>query len=281
MIAPLVGSGNNEAKFMSETPDGLGSSALAMKIDRSLAADSLNFTPAGGNQEKGVTRAIDLIKANVSNGIFRPNSYLAVVVMSNEDDTFWAQSYPEVEAERTAYVSDKVHQLLCLRGNYNPPAGKTCTGVNLNAAQLRFMSIVAYSDSNSCSTVSYSKQNRTYKDVSSRLYSSAYTNGTIVYDNETRSDLEYDPFLKLNNYDSYNICNISSFTTIFDGINNSIKEQLIQHEYNFWPVAGPGASFNPNEIRVVKNGIEYSEVSVADGLAGKEQSRHEICSYLR
>ncbi|MCP4912598.1 MAG: hypothetical protein GY909_05725 [Oligoflexia bacterium] len=270
MIAPLIGTGNNEAKFISETPDGLSSSALSIKIDRSLAAQSLNFTYAQGNQEKGVTRAIDLIKSNINNGIFRPNSYLAVVVMSNEDDNFWAVSFPEVEAERTAYVSQKLHELNCLRGNYNDPQGRSCTGANLNLNQLRFMSIVAYSGSNSCPTVSYSKQNLTYKEISSRVYSTPYTNGTIVYDNETRSDLEYDQFLKLNNYDSYNICNISDFSKIFDGINSSITDQLIQHEYNFWPVASPGASFNPDQIKVVKNGVEYSEISfpVSNGQSG-------------
>ncbi|PJB54379.1 MAG: hypothetical protein CO099_01880, partial [Bdellovibrio sp. CG_4_9_14_3_um_filter_39_7] len=44
LLAPLVGSGNGDAKFVSETPVGLGSAALGMKIDRSQAANSLNFS---------------------------------------------------------------------------------------------------------------------------------------------------------------------------------------------------------------------------------------------
>ena len=44
LLAPLVGSGNANAKLISETPDGLSSSALSMKIDRALAADTFKFS---------------------------------------------------------------------------------------------------------------------------------------------------------------------------------------------------------------------------------------------
>lgn len=262
LMAPLMGSGLNEASFFSETPDGLGSSALAIKKDKTFASNYLAFSPS--NNERGVQRTLDIIKSNVSNGIFRPNSYLVVVIMSNEDDTSWQLSYPVVDRERSTYVDQKLHELLCLRGNYTPPPGKTCngTGVSLNSAQLRFTSISAHNPKNtSCSGLTFWEQNQVYKEISSRVYSAPYTNGVQLYDQSLRSDLVYDAFLKITNYDSYNICNSSSYGSIFDGINASIQDTLIKHEYDYWPVATAGASFNQDKISVFKNGQEITQLS--------------------
>ena len=265
MMAPLMGSGNNEAKFMSETPDGLNQSALNIKIDRTQAANSLNFSYVPGNAEAGVQRSIDLIRNNTTNGIFRPNSYVVIVVMSNEDDNSWATSYPPADADRVLHVRQKVNDLMCLRGNYNPPAGYSCQGFSLNSLQMRFMSIVAYNDyggSNTCGGISYWKRNLVYKEVASKVYTTPYTNGVSQNDQSTRTDLYTDPFLGIVNFDSYDICSQSSFSGIFDGINASINDTLIAHKYNYWPVASAGASaIDPDEIKVFKDGVEIPRLT--------------------
>ncbi len=262
MMAPLVvgnsDSLNSQAKLISENTIGLASSALNLKIDRTLAAQSLNFSYANGSREQGVDRAIDLIKGNVSNGIFRANSYVYVVLMSNQDDSSW-ERYPVAEADRQAYLNDKSKEMLCLRGNYSPQSGN-CTGINLNSIQMRFMSVTAFNDygnGNSCGGVSSWKKGATYQQFSKRVYLEPYRVGGVPEyrqsDQNTRSD---------GMFDSYDICAQSSFTSIFDGINASINDTLITHRYNYWPLASSGASsIDPEEIRVFKEGVEMPKLN--------------------
>lgn len=271
LMAPLVVRNtdplNYQAKLISENTNGLSSSALNLKIDRTLAAQSLNFSYSQGSKEEGIDRAIDLIKGNVSNGIFRANSYVYVVLMSNQDDSSW-ERFPVAEADRQVYLEDKAKELLCLRGSYTPQSGN-CTGINLNSVQMRFMSITAFNPSgggNSCGGVSSWDQGATYQQFSKKIYSEPYrVNGIPEYrqsDQNTRAD---------GMFDSYDICSQSSFTSIFDGINASINDTLIQHKYNYWPVASSGASsIDPDEIRVFKDGQEMQKLTapVAMGATG-------------
>ena len=52
-------------------------------------------------------------------------------------------------------------------------------------------------------------------------------------------------------FDSYNLCN-KNFSSIFAGIESSIKQTLILHKYDYWPVAGKDVSLDPDSIRVVR-----------------------------
>jgi hypothetical protein len=263
LLAPLVtrtsDSLNYQAKLISENTDGLNSSALSMKIDRSLASDALNFNYSAGSQEKGVKRAIDLIKGNISNGIFRSKSYLYVVVLSNQNDSSWQQQQVAA-ADENQYLDEQFNRLICVR---NPViAGANCTGAALDSYQLRFMNITAFSDDTngaSCPNVSRWDAGSTYQKFASRVYSEPYPDpmgGAPVYRQLDQNDRPY------TQRDSYDLCSQSSFTSIFDGINASINDTLIQHKYNYWPVATSGASaIDPNEIRVIKNGVEMPRLN--------------------
>jgi hypothetical protein len=251
MMAPLVVNSSNvnyEARFLSDTPAGLGSSALAMKIDRTYASAYLeSFSAASGSYEEGVKRSVSLIKSNISNGIFRPNSNLVIVVMSNQDDSSW-HNYPVAAADRLDYTNEQAKQLLCLRGNYTPSSGN-CTGSNLNSLQMRFMSISAFNpEGTTCGGISSWKQGTTYQEMSKKIYLTPYANGVQQNDQHTRSD---------GKFDSYDICSQSNFSHIFDGINASINSTLLEHKYNRWPVATSGsANIDPNEVSVFKDGQE-------------------------
>lgn len=260
MLAPLVVKStdpvNYQAKLVTENPDGLSGNALSMKIDASLAAQNLNFSYSSGSKEQGIERAIDIIKANINNGVFRPNSYTYVVLMSNQDDSSWAVNFPPSSADQQNYLRSKAKEFLCLRGNYNPDTG-SCSGANLNALEMRFMSITAFQNGGSCPGVSSWQQGDTYQKFSKQVYQQPYfVNGSNEYrqsDQNGRSD---------GMYDAYNICSQSDFTKIFDGINASINDTLIKHKYNYWPVASSGASsIDPNEIRAFKNGQELQRLS--------------------
>lgn len=240
LLAPLLGSGNSDAWFVSETPDGLNSQALAMKIDRSLAGSKLSTFPSvSGNVENGVERARELLSLNINNGIFRQNAYTIVVIMSNEDDNSWVVGSVPTGYDRTNYINMKREQLLCLRGNYSG----SCGGPQLNSQQMRFISIVAHSEGCNVGNPAF-KANFVYKKISELLYNADYTGG-IPKPTDQSGRLAVD---------SYNICDYSDFTTVFDGVNNSIQDQVIAHKYNYWPVATSGAAaIDPLEIRIKKN----------------------------
>jgi len=257
LMAPLISSSSNinyQAKLISENTNGLSSSALGIKIDRTLAAQSLNFSAAPGSVEKGIRRSINIIKNNVSNGIFRANSYLYIVLMSNEDDSSW-ENFPPAELDRINYLNAKEKELLCLRGNYQPQSG-SCSGIDLNSSQLRFMSITAFSSplGGSCPGVNSWKKGTTYQNFSKRIYSAPYTTGeSRQTDQDGRSD---------GMFDAYDICSQTSFSNIFNGINSSINDTLIRHKYNYWPVASSGAAnIDPNEIRVLKDGVQIPRLT--------------------
>lgn len=255
MISPLLGSGNTNSSLITYDPNGLGSSATAMRIDRSQASTALSQLPTvQGSYEAGVSRATSLISSNISNGVFRQGAYTMIVVMSNQDDNSWVQGAFPTSYDRNAYINNKINDLMCLRGNYSG----ACSGSSLNSLQMRFFSIVAHSEDCGGSQPQFDS-NLVYKKMSELAYSIPYTNGNP---SPTSSSFPYD---------SYNICNVSNFATIFDGINNSIQDQVINHQYDWWPVASSGStSIDPNEINVTKGGTTLSKLSepVAPGANG-------------
>jgi len=246
MISPLLGSGNTNSSLITYDPNGLGSSALSMKIDRNQAGNALaNLPTVQGSYEAGVERSIELISNNISNGVFRQGAYTMIVVMSNQDDNSWVQGAFPTSYDRNNYINQKIAELMCLRGNYSG----SCSGQTLNSLQMRFFSIVAHSEDCGGSQPQFDA-NIVYKQMSELAYSVPYTNG-----NPAPNSSSYP-------YDSYNICNVSNFSTIFDGINNSIQDQVINHQYDYWPVASSGApAIDPNQISVRKGGVSLTKLT--------------------
>lgn len=255
MISPLLGSGNSNSKLITYDPNGLGSSALSMKIDRSQASNALSQLPTvQGNYEAGVDRAVSILGSNISNGVFRQGAYTMVVIMSNQDDNSWVSGAFPTSYDRNAYINQKINDLMCLRGNYSG----SCSGQSLNSLQMRFFSIVAHSQSCGGSQPQFDS-NLVYKKMSELAYSIPYTNGNPS------------PISGSYPYDSTNICNVGNFANIFDGINNSIQDQVISHQYDWWPIASSGSSsIDPNEIVVTKGGTTLNKLTepVAPGVTG-------------
>ena len=245
LLAPLLGSGNQYASFASFSPDGLNGQAMGMKIDVSNADAALDtFPTVPGSFENGASRAVNLLSLNSGNGIFRQNAYTIVVVMSNQDDTSWVQGAFPAEADRQNYLSGRRHELLCIRGNYNPQSGSCAGFTALNSLQMRFMHIGPQVDRCGGSQPQYSPVHNTYRDLANFIYTADFTNF-----NPKPNDQLGRPFP-----DSHDICNQGNFARIFDGVNNSILDQVLAHKYNFWPVASVSApAINPSEITVVKN----------------------------
>lgn len=229
MMAPLVGSGNSSAFLVAENPNGLTSSALNMLVPQSDAASRLgSFPTSTQSNEKGLERVNQLISNNRSNHIFRQNSYVIIVLMSNGDDLVYTNNGLVNGPATNNYIEQQKNTLFSLKNA-------------MSSEQMRFISLVAF---NACQ--SGFKANYSYKKMSDLVYIDSG-----AYDQAGR------PFP-----DSYDICS-TGFIHLFDGINNAIQDVLINHVYDAWPISSNAQlTFNPDTIKVKKsNGQEFFPVS--------------------
>lgn len=266
LSAPLISTGGStltNAQLVVKNTTGLTSDATGIIKDKTTAAQSLSFPLSSSGAEPGVDRAIQIIEQNRNNGIFRNNAYTMIIVISNEDDDSCESETGNGScAEKTwqTRMQTKIDKLLCLRGNSNVA---NCSGVNsLNSTMMRFINISALT---ACKVNGKAmSQNYRYKMVANSLYSAAYTNGWPTSNDHLSPDVD-------GAFDSYNLCT-TKFSSIFSGVESSIKQTLLRHKYDHWPVAGTNASIDEDSIRVVRTdgkilGNRSGESNPSDGYA--------------
>jgi hypothetical protein len=245
LSVPLISTNSNplyQAQLVAKNKTGLGSSALGILKSKEVAASSLSFTPSPLASEPGVDRAISILQ-NSGNGIFRQDAYTIIVVISNEDDDTCESETRYASCASSDWLprlETRINKLLCLRGN----TYENCANAGvapLNSTMMRFINI---SPLTSCSTGN-NKINYRYRTVAQRLYEAEYSNGW------PKSNDHLSPVVA-GAFDSYNLCSIS-FSHIFDGVNTAIKQTLLKHKYDYWPVADSNASIDPDTIRVVRS----------------------------
>ncbi len=247
LSAPLISTNSNtlyEASLVAKDTTSVTGTAASILRTKDQAAAALSFTKASGSYEPGVSRALSMIQANRSNGIFRSDAYTIIVVMSNGDDTSCEieTGYGTcAEADWKPRIKNQINSLLCLRGN-----SATATGCSnpLNSSMMRFINIAPLTKCDS----GLGKINARYREVAKQLYEAPYSNGWPTSNDNlnpfTTNGIPYP--------DNYDICSID-FNHIFDGVNTAIKQTLIKHVYEFWPVAGNGVSIDPETLRVVRD----------------------------
>lgn len=247
LSVPLISTNANplfEAQLVTKNSTGLSDDALNIIRTKEYVASSLSFTPSGSPAEPGIDRAVNIIQANRSNGIFRPNAYTMIVVISNEDDDSCESETGYASCTKSDWaprVQTKINKLLCLRGNTAVNCSGSGISSPLDSAMMRFINI---SPLTSCSTGN-NKINARYREVAKQLYEAPYTNGWPTSNDHLSPDVTGAP-------DSYNLCSID-FNHIFDGVNAAIKQTLIKHKYDYWPVAGLDADIDPDTLRVVRS----------------------------
>jgi hypothetical protein len=237
LMAPLIGSGNSNTYFFSRS--GHMPSGTTVVSKESAPNIISSFPSASGNSESGAKRARDLIRGNMANGVFRQNAYTIIVIMSNEDDnSFVTGNFGATNSQKVSYANAISHDLLCLKGNYSGSSLRTseslypanCSGApTLNSSMMRFLSIAP-----SYGCQSYFEANKVYKTMSQNIAS---------YQNYSETDYT-------------DICN-GNYANIFDQVNSVIADQVIKHQYNFWPVAGNEVELDASTIKVYRdNGSE-------------------------
>jgi hypothetical protein len=235
-----------EAQLIAKTSTGITGAAYNILRTKENAIASLGFTQGVGSSESGVDRAYNVINENRGNGIFRPGAYTIVVVISNEDDkacSMDAETNPYSQicsspADYNRYLAPRISRFLNLRGNSSVTGGGP--GI-LNSSMMRFINI---SPLTSCASGSY-KTNYMYKVMAKTMYEAPYTNGWPTSNDHLSPDLVGAP-------DSYNLCSLD-FSHIFDGVNTAIKQTLLKHKYDYWPMASATASVDPDTVRVIRS----------------------------
>jgi hypothetical protein len=226
-----------------------GAAASILKTKEQAVA-SLAFSSGPGGSEAGIDRATKVIEANRTNGIFRNGAYTIIVVMSNEDDKGCSLGGPicNNSYDLDKYITPRVNKLLCLRGN----TAVDCNGsgytqaTSLKSSMMRFINI---SPLTMCSS-GLNKMNYSYRKAAKTIYEAEYTPDESGKKWPTAND-HLSPDVT-GAPDSYNLCSID-FSHIFDGVNTAIKQTLIKHKYEYWPVAGLNADLDPDTLRVVRS----------------------------
>lgn len=246
LSAPLINANPNSLYEASLVVNNLSSvnGVNAIIKSKEQAAGSLAFSTASGSYEPGLDRVANIIETNRSNGIFRSDAYTIIAIMSNGDDTSCEISTGFPECSKTDWeplLKIKINKLLCLRG-YS--SGINCAGViPLKSTMMRFINIAPLS---SCSN-GLGKINTRYRNAAKALYETPYSSGWPTSNDNlnpfTAGGVQYP--------DSYDICSID-FNHIFDGVNTAIKESLLKHVYDFWPVAGTNDSVDPTSLIVTR-----------------------------
>ncbi len=252
-LAPLIGSGNSKASLITSTQDGLSQSAKNIHINKnesSSALDKISSAIASGSKEQGLRRTVNLISNNITNGIFRRDSYIVIVLMSNEDDnSFYEGLYPTSQ-DREEYTSNMLNKLTChLESSNNQCSNK------LESLQIRFVSLVAHSTGSACSKSDASTRAGVYIEFSKRVYN--------------KQSLDISASNSTDYPDSFDICSRDDFTNIFDEVYNTIKLTLLKHKYNYWPIGVPdNFPVDENKIIVKKDGVNIQKITEDQGNNG-------------
>ncbi len=243
-LVPTSATALHEGILVSKNNTGLSGNALGILKSKEQAVASLGFTQGNGAQEIGVDRAMQVIEQNRTNGIFRNGAYTIIVVMSNEDDKGCELNSPYASCAQydvDQYLNPKITKLLCLRGNTYVNCSGSGVSNPLNSSMMRFINIAPLT---SCSS-GLGKINSRYKKVAKSIYEATYSNGWPTSNDHLSPELP-------GAFDSYNLCTIN-FSHIFDGVNTAIKQTLLKHKYDYWPVAGSTTSVDPSTLRIVRS----------------------------
>jgi hypothetical protein len=227
-----------EGILVAKNAGSVSGNATTILKSKEQAVAALGFSQGVGSNERGVDRAIQVLQDNRSNGIFRSDAYTIIVLMSNEDDKGYASC---TTYDKANYAAKKKTKLLCLRGNTSIDCSTSGISGSLNSTMMRFINI---SPLTACAS-GFNKLNTIYRDVAKTIYEAPYNNGWPTSNDHLSPDVSGAP-------DSYNLCSID-FSHIFDGVNSAIKQTLLKHKYDYWPVAASTASVDPETIRVVRS----------------------------
>lgn len=261
LIAPLFavnGSAMGENALPVVTNDASGINQGTIISPESLDVASFFAATSGAAGEAGFDRAITVLNNyRGSGGVFRQGAHTIVVLVSNGDDTTVLNDFQGQISFNSSNYAQKVAAFNQMKAT-------------LNAQQLRFFSVVAGS---ACQ--SGWKHGLAYRRMSCDLYAASGATdqqGRVTSGGCSQlTNVANFPAYSGTTPDSYNLCT-SDYLSIYAGVNSSIRQEVLDHYYNWWPITndtGAVIDTNPSAIQVIKlksNGQQ--ETIAANGTNG-------------
>lgn len=225
--------GNGDFQVLAKNPSTLSASFNSKKVN---SANDFSFfsqsSSVAGSNEPGLARVRDFLTAHSTDGLFRQNAYLFIILVSNGRDTDVerGQNYNPQEtflvpnSTNGTIYGDRLNSLKQIK-------------LSLNSKQFRLFSVTASAGTNSCPS-GYMTSNKSYVQMSKDLYEHHQPQLT-----DQKSGLP----------DHYNLCG-GSVSGLFTSVNASIKKIIIPHTYRYWPITFTASTgVDQNKIKVFRS----------------------------
>ncbi len=195
-----------------------------------------------GSNEPGLRRITEFLGAHQTDGLFRQNAYLFIVIVSNGFDTeietiVNANGQTGFTTNGSSIFTQRKNSLLQFKQYFN-------------SQQLRLFSIVPHSNCQAC----WRTPTRSYIQMSQDLYYQP----PFPSDQSSRTGQGMPA-------DSYNLC--SGVGQVFASVNSAIDQITIPHSYKYWPITSTNGTIDtqPGRIKVFKKQANGSQLELTSG----------------
>jgi hypothetical protein len=230
--------GNEDYQVLAKSPDSLPSTASNKKV---TSASDFSFfaNPISGSQEPGLERIRSFIAEHssvtpASEKLLRQGAYLFVVLVSNGFDT-------DIESKMAGGSGETLQNLTV----YNSRKSAFITLKKaLKSQQFRLFSLVTHPG---CSKSGWNPSPKSYIQMSKDLYKAPIIEDATPLTYLTDQGADMTP-------DSYDLCS-GQISGVFTSVNNSIKQIIVPHTYNKWPITftETATGLNTADIKVYKS----------------------------
>ena len=220
---PLLKTNNGDQDYqvLAKNPSSLPSTVpSSKKLSSHTQFSFFSGDPADPFEpEAGLKRVDEFLTAHLTDGLFRQNAYLLIVIVSNGKDY---NIETPAGFSQTAFNARKDRFI-------HPVSGFK---KYLNAKQLRLFSVTA--NVSQC-TPGYYSSRKSYADMSQALF------------NDHGFSAQTDA-------DHFDLCG-STIPTVFADVNSTIKQIIIAHKYQYWPITytNTPTGLNTGSIKVYKS----------------------------
>jgi hypothetical protein len=229
IVTPLLetNSGNNDFQVMTNSSELSGIPSDHRRVQVAGQFKFFNTPPEDvnppkvGEYERGLNRTVSFINAH-KNNLLRNGAHLILVIVSNGRDLEIESTNENGQVNVDTAIYNQRRQSLINFKNAQ----------NLNLAQLRLFTVAP--KQKDCQE-GWRAATGSYLAMAKQLY----------YESGAGDNSQYE--------DNYNLCT-SEYSNLFAGINSSIQQQVLKHQYRYWPVtfAETNSDVSIGEMKVFK-----------------------------
>lgn len=235
---PLISTSTSDYSVYTNSTDSLPSTSNIVPSASLLLNPIFNNIATGNVTERGLARTIEFLNDHRSTGLgaslMRPNAYHLIILVSNGHD----QEVEEVTNPNGETSLRKENGVTVFSKRL---ASFTQLKTNLQSQKIRLFSVTA---SNKCTM-----------KTNTSTYRSGWISSELSYQNMSKQLYQLAEASDSNTRDVYDLCE-DGLSKLFAGVNGSIKEEVVPHQYLYFPV-----TFANNNAIVDTNAIQVKKIS--------------------